>query len=198
MKAVFVDHHDSFADLIAYKFLEAEPQLDLKMFKSDCDLETIANQEPQLIILGPGPNGPKEAGNYLDVLEQYSQDYPIFGICLGFQAMMHYFGQEVVVLPEAVHGAESKIYHNGDRILAGLDPECSYFARYHSLGVYNVPAEFDALARTDDGTGRQIIMAAQHRSLPLAGVQFHPESFLSMEDDAGMKLIYNVLQKLRK
>ena len=101
MKAVFVDHYDSFADLIAYKFREASPSLELKMFKSDCDLEIIAKEEPNLIILGPGPNGPEESGNYLEVLEQFSKDYPIFGICLGFQTMMHYFGQEVVVLPEA-------------------------------------------------------------------------------------------------
>ena len=192
MKVVFIDHYDSFADLIAYRFNETREDIDLKMFKSDCDIDAIANEKPDLIILGPGPNGPEEAGNYLDVLANFSNVCPVFGICLGFQAMMHYFGQKVEVLLEPVHGIDSEIHHNGRGIFKDL-PNGARFARYHSLGVYGVPENFHSLGTVSDGDGRDIIMGAQHKSLPLAGVQFHPESFMSMEDDAGRKLIHNVL-----
>ena len=113
MKVVYIDHNDSFADLIAYRLEEAGKKLhrggelaepiDVKMYKSNCDLDTICKETPDLILLGPGPNSPADAGNYLEALERFHEDYPIFGICLGFQSMMDYFGNPIDVLGDAIH-----------------------------------------------------------------------------------------------
>lgn len=199
MKIVFIDNYDSFAhtiaayfEMIAKKFSENSQ---VKVLKSDCTLDSICNEEPDFLILGPGPNSPKESGNYLGTLERFHRQYPIFGICLGFQAMMHYFGKPVVVLHETVHGASSPIIHNSTGIFHDIKSPAN-FARYHSLGVYEVPECFETLAHYPNKNGKNIIMAAKHIGLPIAGVQFHPESVLSTEKDNGKKLVENVIREL--
>lgn len=205
MKVVYIDHNDSFADLIAYRLEESGSRLhnrgelaesiEVKMYKSNCDLDTICNEFPDLILLGPGPNSPSEAGNYLEALERFHEEYPIFGICLGFQSMMDYFGNSVVVLEDAIHGGASLIEHNGKLLFDGIENPVK-FARYHSLGVYDVPSGFEILAHYPDSNGKDIVMAARHLELPIAGVQFHPESFMSTGNEAGIKLFENVLKYL--
>lgn len=199
MKAVFIDNYDSFAHTIAAYFEIAgkkfNDNLEVKVFKSDCCLDSICDEKPDFLILGPGPNSPKKAGNYLEALKKFYKQYPIFGICLGFQAIMHYFGEPVVILQEPVHGASSPIIHNNRGIFRNIKNPAN-FARYHSLGVYKVPEYFESLAYYPDKDGRNIIMAAKHKELPIAGVQFHPESVLSTEKDNGMKLIENVIREL--
>lgn len=192
-KVVYLDHYDSFADTIAAYFKMAGAEV--KMYKSDCDLDIICREEPDLILLGPGPKSPTKAGNYLEALERFHKEHSIFGVCLGFQAMMHYFGQEVVELKELVHGASSPIVHDGKGIFEDIESPAE-FARYHSLGVYEVPDCFQENAYHQNKEGEHIVMAASHRTLPIEGVQFHPESVISTGNDQGMRLIENVVRYL--
>ncbi|MCH8004371.1 MAG: aminodeoxychorismate/anthranilate synthase component II [Nanoarchaeota archaeon] len=189
MKINYIDNYDSFANTIAAYFRLAGATVDI--YKSDCSLETAVSGNPDMILLGPGPNGPKEAGNYMDLLDRYHNETPFFGICLGFQAMMEYFGQQVVPLDEVVHGASVPVYHNGNGIFRGI-MQGQEFARYNSLGVYQAPDNFEVTA-TSNGT----IMAAKHKILPIEGIQFHPESVLSGIKDAGMGLVNNVVNNLK-
>jgi len=190
---VYVDHFDSFANTIAAYFRMAGAYVDV--YKSTCDLDAIAAKKSDMILLGPGPSGPKEAGNYMKAIDRFHRTHPLFGICLGFQAMMQYFGEEVVQLEDAVHGADSEIMHRGEHIFEGIENPAK-FARYHSLGVYGVPEFFAGLAHFPDTNGRDIVMAARHKELPIAGVQFHPESILSSGNGQGERLIRNVLYHL--
>ena len=145
-----------------------------------------------MILLGPGPNGPREAGNYMELLDRYHKEIPFFGICLGFQAMMEYFGQPVIKLDDPVHGGGVPVSHNRKGIFQGIGQNAQ-FARYNSLGVYGVPPCFEATA-----TSNGIIMAARHNFLPIEGIQFHPESVLSMANGNGKSLVENVLRYLHK
>jgi anthranilate synthase/aminodeoxychorismate synthase-like glutamine amidotransferase len=190
MKIVFIDNFDSFANTIAAYFTNAGAEV--VMYNSNCSIETIEKEKPELIILGPGPNGPREAGNYMKVIEKFHRRVPIFGICLGFQAIMEYFGEQVKPLQEVIHGSASEIKHDEKTIFTGIASPAK-FARYHSLGVTKVPNNFVASAKCG-----KIIMAARHKTLPIEGVQFHPESILSMHENAGKKLIENVLKELKK
>jgi len=162
------------------------------MYNSNCSIETIQKQKPDLILLGPGPNGPREAGNYLDVIDKFHKTTPIFGICLGFQAIMEYFGEPVKPLAEVMHGQASEVEHDGKTIFRGIAPK-QKFARYHSLGVLKVPNCFEISAKAGN-----VIMSARHKTLPIEGVQFHPESILSMHNEGGKKLIQNVINQCGK
>lgn len=190
MRISFIDNYDSFANTIAAYFRMAGA--DVVHLKSDCSLETAVKDAPDLILLGPGPNAPRDGGNYMDLLDKYHKEFPFFGICLGFQAMMEYFGEHVERSENAVHGASVKIKHNGRGIFEGMIPDAE-FARYNSLGVYKVPGCFDITATQGGGKGKGIVMAARHKTLRIGGVQFHPESILSSHQDAGMKLVRNVV-----
>ena len=184
LKINYIDNHDSFANTIAAYFRIAGA--DVEMYKSDCSLETAVRGNPEMILLGPGPNGPKTAGNYMELLDRYHGQIPFFGICLGFQAMMEYFGEPVIPLDEVVHGKAVEVYHKGEGIFEGIE-QGQEFARYNSLGVYKVPDEFEITGKTENG----IVMAARHVELPIQGVQFHPESILSTTNKAGEMLVKN-------
>ncbi len=189
MKVIFIDNYDSFANTIEAYFINAGAEV--IMYTSNCSIEAIKKENPDLILLGPGPNGPKEAGNYLEVIDKFHKTTPIFGICLGFQAIMEYFGEEVKPLQEIMHGSASEIEHDGKTIFRGISQN-EKFARYHSLGVLKVPNCFEISAKTND-----IIMSARHKTLPIEGVQFHPESILSMHNNAGKTLIENVVRRVK-
>lgn len=186
MKINYIDHYDSFANTIAAYFRIAGAEVSI--YKSNCSLETAISGKPDMILLGPGPNGPKNAGNYMELLDKYHKDLPFFGICLGFQAIVQHFGGEVVRLDNIVHGASVPVNHNGKGIFGGFGSfqENAEFARYNSLGVYEVPYCLEVTA-TSDG----MIMAVRHRTLPIEGIQFHPESILSSN---GERLIKNIVE----
>ena len=186
-KINYIDNYDSFASTIAAYFQMAGAEV--RIFKSDCNLETAVSGNPDFILLGPGPNGPKDAGNYMKLLEKYHKELPFFGICLGFQAMMEYFGQPVKPLEDIVHGDSVLISHNSKGIFEGIE-QGAHFARYNSLGVYQVPQCFELTANSNG-----IVMAAAHKSLPIQGVQFHPESVLSTRNENGMKIVRNVINQ---
>ncbi len=141
------------------------------------------------VLISPGPGTPGEAGSSNDVVRACTESStPMLGICLGYQALAEVFGGVVSHAPELMHGKTSEIIHAGASVLAGL-PTPFQATRYHSLAVEpeTVPGELDVTARTESG----IIMGLSHKTLPLHGVQFHPESVLT---EGGHRLLANWLE----
>ncbi len=136
----------------------------------------VLKRKPKAVILSPGPCTPKEAGICLELLEQAPSDLPMFGVCLGHQAMGHAFGGDVVSAREIMHGKVSEVTHRGGGLFRGL-PSPFRATRYHSLAVKRAtfPAALNIDAETADGE----VMGLSHTSRPIFGVQFHPESIAS-------------------
>ena len=129
------------------------------------------------VLLSPGPGAPAGAGICMAMIERVGGEVPIFGVCLGHQAIAEVFGGSVVRAPELLHGKTSKVTHHGEGVLAGL-PDPFTATRYHSLAV--APEDFpECLEVTATTTESQVIMALRHRELDIEGVQFHPESVLT-------------------
>jgi anthranilate synthase/aminodeoxychorismate synthase-like glutamine amidotransferase len=126
----------------------------------------------------------------MEIIEKCVGKIPIFGVCLGHEALAEFFGGSLQFVPP-VHGKSSAIHHDGKTIFSGL-PQDFPGGRYHSLAVDRMPEDFEISAKTEDG----VIMAMRHTSLPIESVQFHPESVLTMKNSNGMKLIQNVLRCL--
>ncbi len=150
--------------------------------------EDVFRKRPQAVILSPGPCTPNEAGICLDLLRKAPNDLAILGVCLGHQAMGQAFGGEVVSAREIMHGKVSDVTHRGGGLFRGL-PSPFRATRYHSLAVKRetFPAEFNIDAETADGE----VMGMSHKSRPLFGVQFHPESIAS---EHGHAIVANFLQ----
>jgi anthranilate synthase/aminodeoxychorismate synthase-like glutamine amidotransferase len=125
-------------------------------------------------VFSPGPGRPEDARLCLEVTRAFAGRVPLFGICLGMQVLAVALGGEVGRAPDPVHGKVSQVHHDGRGLFAGL-PDPFLAGRYHSLCVTRVPDCLEVTARTEDG----VVMALRHRSWPLAGVQFHPDSFLT-------------------
>jgi para-aminobenzoate synthetase component II len=128
------------------------------------------------LLLSPGPGTPERAGIMMAVIDAYAGKLPMFGVCLGHQAIGAAFGATVARAPELLHGKTSEVHHTGAGVLAGL-PEPFTATRYHSLAVVpsTLPDELEVTGRTESG----VVMAMRHRTLPVEGVQFHPESVLT-------------------
>jgi anthranilate synthase component 2 len=150
-------------------------------------VQQALRMKPQGVLLSPGPKTPNEAGICLALLAAAPADLPIFGVCLGHQAIGQAFGGEVVHAKALMHGKTSQIHHNGKGVFAGLKNPFTA-TRYHSLSVEKdqLPAELEITAWTEDGE----IMGVQHRSRPVHGVQFHPESIAT---ECGHELLANFL-----
>ena len=187
MNVTIVDCFDSFT----YNLHQLVGTIGAKSVAITCDqpISRIEQEEPDRIILSPGPGTPDESGVCREVIEQYAGKIPILGVCLGHQTIISSFGGNIVRLPEPVHGKMSQINHTGTGIFAGV--EQSFTAtRYHSLTAEkeSLPKEF-AITATSEMDG--CIMAVSHRSFPLHGVQFHPESIMT---PAGYRIVKNFLQ----
>jgi anthranilate synthase component 2 len=189
-KTLVIDNYDSFTYNLVH-FL-GELGADITVMRNDkITLDAIAQMAPEAILLSPGPRTPDEAGICLALIERFKADIPILGVCLGHQAIGQAMGGEVVRAPQLVHGKTSKINHTGKGLFRGLNAGFEA-TRYHSLIVArdSLPAELEITATTDDG----LIMGMQHVSLPLHGVQFHPESIAS---ENGHALLQNFLNLAR-
>jgi anthranilate synthase component II len=186
MKVLVIDNYDSFTyNLVQYL---GELGADLLVKRNDqLTLEDISHIGPDKIVLSPGPGRPCNAGITLDVIRRFSGSVPILGVCLGHQAIGEAFGGTVVRAPEPKHGKVSRIYHNGQSILAGV-PSPFEATRYHSLIVQkdDFPEVLSVEAWSEDG----LIMGLRHRELDLFGVQFHPESISTIE---GKRILENFL-----
>ncbi len=173
---LLIDNYDSFVYNLA-RYFQRLGQATEVVRNTAIDAAGVRARRPEAIVISPGPCTPREAGCSLDVIRATAGTIPLLGVCLGHQAIAEALGGRVVRAAEPVHGRTSRIRHQGRGIFAGL-PDPILGCRYHSLIVdeATLPAELEVTARTEDG----LVMALQHRRFPLAGVQFHPESILTV------------------
>jgi anthranilate synthase/aminodeoxychorismate synthase-like glutamine amidotransferase len=191
---VFVlDNYDSFTyNLVQYL---GEQGAEMCVFRNDeLSVDEVEALKPERILLSPGPCTPQDAGILIPLIQRMAGKAPILGVCLGHQAIGAAFGGQVVRAAELMHGKTSPVEHDGKGVFAGL-PTPLTCTRYHSLIVAEegLPAELEVTARTsgrDGRDGESIIMGLRHRSLPVEGVQFHPESVLT---EGGRQMIRNFL-----
>jgi anthranilate synthase component 2 len=182
-----IDNYDSFTyNLVQFLGeLGAEPVV---CRNDQITVEQIANADYRGLVISPGPGEPKGAGVTLAAIRQLAGSLPILGVCLGHQAIGEAFGGRIVRAPRPVHGKASVVKHDGRGIFAGV-PQDLAVARYHSLVIepQSCPAELEITASTADG----IIMGVRHRTYPIEGVQFHPESVLTSN---GMQILANFVR----
>ena len=183
---LLIDNYDSFTYNL-YHFL-SELGADVKVYRNDkITLDDIAVLGPEKIVISPGPCTPKEAGISCDTIKRFGAIVPILGVCLGHQAIGAAYGGMIVRAPSIMHGKLSEVSHDARTIFRAVKNPFAAM-RYHSLVIEpkSLPAELAVSARTADG----VIMAVRHKSFPVEGVQFHPESILAEE---GKKLLKNFL-----
>jgi anthranilate synthase/aminodeoxychorismate synthase-like glutamine amidotransferase len=188
---VFVlDNYDSFTyNLVQYL---GELGAEVEVHRNDeLTVEEVEALKPERILLSPGPCTPSEAGILVPLIRHMAGKVPIFGVCLGHQAIGEAFGGQVVRAQRLMHGKTSLVEHDGKGIFTGLASPLTC-TRYHSLIVAeeSLPAELLVTARTTEAGGNSVIMGLRHRSLPIEGVQFHPESVLT---EGGHQMIRNFL-----
>jgi anthranilate synthase/aminodeoxychorismate synthase-like glutamine amidotransferase len=187
MKLLVIDNYDSFTYNLVQLFGEMDVDLVVKR-NDEISLDEIKKLKPDRICISPGPGRPENAGISSELIREFGPRIPILGVCLGHQCMAQVFGGEVVRAEKLMHGKTSKIHHRNRGVFKDL-AEPLEATRYHSLIVKreSLPDSLEITAETDDGE----IMGLQHRQFPIHGVQFHPESILTIE---GRKLLANFLR----
>ena len=188
-KVVVIDNYDSFTyNLVQY--IETLGTATQVFLNDQVDCVTIAAEKPSGILLSPGPGTPNDAGVTLEVISSLGRSIPMLGVCLGHQSIGQAFGGQVVRADRLMHGKTSLVHHDGNSIFREM-PQPFQATRYHSLVVATMgfPECLQITARTDTDE----IMGLRHRSLPIEGIQFHPESFLTQD---GLRLVKNWLDTL--
>jgi anthranilate synthase/aminodeoxychorismate synthase-like glutamine amidotransferase len=183
---LLIDNYDSFTFNLAQYLgeLGAPP---IVRRNDELTLDQIAELEPDHIVISPGPGRPEDAGISVELIRRFGEKVPVLGVCLGHQSIGIAFGGAVVRARQLMHGKLSTVQHDGKGVFRGVTQPFTA-GRYHSLVVADpLPDTLEAAARTDDGT----IMGVRHRSYPVHGVQFHPESVLTGE---GRHLLRNFLE----
>ncbi|MEW5814066.1 MAG: aminodeoxychorismate synthase component I [Spirochaetota bacterium] len=184
---LMIDNYDSFTYNLYHLLLKFPVKI--KVFRNDeIDSGTVLRNAPDLVVISPGPKNPQESGNTKHIIAAMAGKRPVFGVCLGMQAINEVFGGVTVHAPEPVHAKTSLIYHEGTELFKGL-PSPFRAARYHSLISAEIPESLRVIAHTGEG----LPMAVKHKDLPVFGVQFHPESFLT---DFGFEMIRNLFSIL--
>ncbi len=190
-RVLFIDNFDSFTYNLVDDFCKRNCQA--RVYRGDTAIEELVRVagefEPDLLVISPGPGTPDTAGVSLAAVDYFKDKLPIFGVCLGHQVIVQYFGGKVGHAPKPMHGKPSRITHNGQGVFAGAENPLQA-GRYHSLCALELP---DCLEMTADFEG--VVMGVRHKELPIFGVQFHPESILT---PAGGRIIENVLSIAEK
>jgi len=186
LKVLMLDNFDSFT----YNLVDFFRQLgcEVIVFRNTVEPQTLARIDFDLLVLSPGPSVPRNAGNMMQIIEQFYLKKPILGVCLGHQALIEFFGGTITNIAP-VHGKAVQIEHDGRGVFSGLEQNCAV-ARYHSWAADLIPSEFEVSARSMDG----VVMAVRHKRLPIEGIQFHPESVLTMKNQVGMRMLRNVVE----
>jgi anthranilate synthase/aminodeoxychorismate synthase-like glutamine amidotransferase len=184
---LLIDNYDSFTYNLVQRLGEMDLNIELEVRRNDqITADQVAELQPTHIIISPGPCTPREAGVSNELIRRFAPSVPILGVCLGHQCIGHVFGGEVVRNYRIMHGKTSPIYHDGRGVFRGM-PNPFEATRYHSLVIRRetfTHPDFVVTAWTDEGE----IMGVRHKTWPLHGVQFHPESFLTA---AGPRLLRN-------
>ena len=190
-RVLLIDHQDSFVHTLA-NYLR-QTGADVVTLRAGFPARAIDQLSPDLVVLSPGPGTPRDFDLSGTLEALLARGMPTFGVCLGLQGMVEHWGGALGMLDYPVHGKASRIHVRGGRLFEGLPKEFTA-GRYHSLFAIRekLPAALEVTAETDDG----IVMAVEHGRLPLAAVQFHPESIMSVEDDLGLRLLHNVVGRL--
>jgi anthranilate synthase/aminodeoxychorismate synthase-like glutamine amidotransferase len=189
---VFVlDNYDSFTYNLVQYLGELGAQIEVRR-NDQVTVVDVEAMRPERIVISPGPCTPQEAGISIGLIRQFSGKVPVFGVCLGHQALGAAFGGKVVRAPHLMHGKTSQVQHDGRTIFGGL-PSPMTATRYHSLIVEEdtLPDELEVSAWTTEKDGTRTIMGLRHKKYRVEGVQFHPESVLT---DQGKKMMHNFLR----
>lgn len=184
---IIIDNYDSFTYNLVQYF--GELGAELKVFRNDAvTLEEIADLNPTHLCISPGPGTPDNSGISCDVIREFGKNIPTFGVCLGHQSIGQVFGGNVIRASKLMHGKTSMMHHNGESVFQGLDNPLEA-TRYHSLIVERetLPDCFNITSWTSE----EEIMGLEHKTLPIHGVQFHPESILTKQ---GKELVHNFLK----
>jgi anthranilate synthase len=194
VKIVLVDHEDSFVHTLANYFRQTGA--DVTTVRSPISDTVLNSLNPDLVVLSPGPGMPSDFGCTRTINQCLARNLPIFGVCLGLQALVEAFGGKLAQLETPVHGKPSRITIKDHGIIFKDLPSQVTVGRYHSIYAVpnHIPADFNVSAITDDG----VIMAIEHKTKPIVAVQFHPESIMTLGGNAGMKMIENVISHLSK
>lgn len=184
-RILLVDNFDSFT----YNLVDYFRRLGchVRVVRNTASPDQLEAYAFDLMVLSPGPSVPRQAGNLMAIVSRFAERKPIFGVCLGLQALVEHFGGTIArVAPR--HGKSDPTTHDGRTVFAGLPPVL-HVGRYHSWAAEQLPPTLEVSARAQDGT----VMAVRHKLLPIEAVQFHPESILTMSGDTGYRLLENVV-----
>ncbi len=182
---LLVDNYDSFTYNLAHLFQELGAEV--TVIRNDrIDADGAESLAPSRLVISPGPGRPVDAGASIEILKRLGPRIPTLGVCLGHQAIVEAFGGEVTQARALLHGKASAVTHDGRGVFAGV-PDPLEAGRYHSLAATHIPDDLEVCATAPDGE----VMAVRHRSLPVHGVQFHPESVLT---PVGPELARNFLE----
>lgn len=187
---LLIDNYDSFTYNLVQKFGEVAGTMPIEVHRNDkITVEQVRELKPSHIVISPGPCTPREGGVSNDIIREFGSKLPILGVCLGHQCIGFVSGAEVVRAERLMHGKTDQIRHDGKSIYEGM-PNPFTATRYHSLIIKSgtLPKEYEITAWTD----QEEIMGVRHKSWPLEGVQYHPESFLTEHGD---RLLANFLKK---
>jgi anthranilate synthase component 2 len=179
---LLIDNFDSFSHILADSIRQTGAEL--KIVRNNTPLALLMEEEYNGIILSPGPGIPKDAGNMMEVLDYYHDKLPVLGICLGHQAIGEYFGAKLVKSRKPVHGKISQVIKVKTHPLLQSFPKTFNVTRYHSLELQELPSDLEVILSTQYGE----IMAVAHTHLPICGVQYHPEAYLT---EMGLELLSN-------
>jgi anthranilate synthase/aminodeoxychorismate synthase-like glutamine amidotransferase len=170
---LMIDNYDSFTYNLVHLFEELGAEV--RVFRNDAiTVEEAEALAPAQLVISPGPGRPANAGVSVDLIRRLGPRVPTLGVCLGHQAIVEAFGGEIGQAQALLHGKASPVEHDGKGVFRGL-PAPFEAGRYHSLAALKIPDELEVTARTPDGE----VMGVRHRTLPIEGVQFHPESVLT-------------------
>ena len=187
---VLIDNYDSFTYNLVQKLGEVDRSRSIKVFRNDkVTVDQVEELKPTHVVISPGPCTPKEGGVSNDIIRHFAPKLPVLGVCLGHQCIGYVFGGVVERAERLMHGKTDQIHHDGRTIYAGM-PNPFTATRYHSLIIRQgtLPAEFEI----SSWTGHEEIMGVRHKTWPLEGVQYHPESFLT---EQGERLLANFLKR---
>ncbi len=190
MQILLIDAYDSFVHIIYQYLLSLGVKVDV-VRNDKVSLSAIDSGRYDALLLGPGPGHPKDAG-YIELIERYGEQLPLFGVCLGMQAITLAFGGKIACAKHLMHGKTSQVKHDGEGCFQGM-PNPFEATRYHSLITSEADFPEAQLIATATALDDGYIMGLRHRQLPIEGVQFHPESICTQE---GIKIFGNVLGSL--